>query len=156
MTSLNVSAVSTQSGGSTCSSRSSSPNSVSSLPGAVDEEISLPPIQTKMSELQDLANHIASRAKSKFSGRVFEDVRNAFLAVDENGDGKLTASEAQAFCEHFSLSAEKTERFFKLLDRHDTGLADWKSFLSVHAPVFKRKTDCKRNASLGRKWPALQ
>jgi hypothetical protein len=108
------------------------------------------------SDLQALANVIADHAQSKFSGRVYQDVRNAFLAVDANGDGKLTPTEALAFCQHFDLSAAVTSRFFTLLDDSETGLADWSSFLARYAPVFTKKSDLRLNAGVGKKWPAIQ
>merc|ERR1719321_2293923 len=86
--------------------------------------------RAQSTELHDLADEIAKRAKTKFSGRVYQDVRNAFLAVDTNGDGKLTQSEALAFCQHFDLSSEIASRLFTLLDHNETGLADWSSFLA--------------------------
>jgi len=112
--------------------------------------------KSETSELQALACVIADHAQSKFSGRVYQDVRNAFLAVDTNGDGKLTPTETTAFCQHFDLSPATTSRFSTLLDDSETGLADWSSFLARYAPVFLKKTDLKRNADVGRKWPAIQ
>jgi len=126
-----------------------------SLPGAVDE-ISMSSLPARKSELDKLAVVIADRAQSKFSGRVYEDVRNAFLAVDSNGDGKLTQAEAVAFCQHFDLSSETALHLFTLLDRHDSGLGDWSSFLVQCFPVFSKKSDFKLNAGPGRKRPAIQ
>lgn len=151
-----ASTLSTQSGSSRCSSvclsNASSPSSLASLsesveelvlPGSV-EEMSLPSNICKQTELHDrlheLANLLAAHAKSKFSGRVYQDVRNAFVAVDANGDGKLTPSEALAFCQHFDLPPKTTSGFFALLDHHETGLADWSSFLARYAPVFMKKS----------------
>jgi len=163
--------ISTQSGG----SRSGSKSSVGSLSSSVclsetSEEMMLPGTPEEMSpssspscksensgsELEALAGIIADQAQSKFSGRVYQDVRNAFLAVDANGDGKLTPTEALAFCQHFDLSPATTSRFFTSLDHGETGLADWSSFLARYAPVFMKKTDLKRNPGEGRKWPAIQ
>jgi len=161
--------ISTQSGGSRRSSVSSlqsersSPSPTESveemLPGIPAEDI-LPacsqPGKSRTSELQALASLIAFHAQFKFSGRVYQDVRNAFLAVDANGDGKLTPTEALAFCKHFDLSPKTTASFLGLLDSDDTGLADWSSFLAAYAPVFQKKTDFRLNAGMGRKWPAIQ
>merc|ERR1719498_1091733 len=115
------------------------------LPGTPEEisPASSQPCNSEISELQALASVIADHAQSKFSGRVYQDVRNAFLAVDANGDGKLTPTEALAFCQHFDLSPATTSRFFTLLDPSETGLADWSSFLARYAPVFMKKTDLK-------------
>lgn len=107
------------------------------------------------SEVHELATLLADQAQSKFSGRVYQDVRNAFLAVDANGDGKLTPTEALAFCQHFDLSATITSRFFTLLDQRETGLADWSTFLSQHAPVFMKKNDHRLNAGQLKR-PAIQ
>lgn len=166
--------ISTQSGGSRRSSRSldSSLESQCSSTYLTDtvEEMSLPgtlpgtPEEVSPSsscespnpELKALAGVIADHAQSKFSGRVYQDVRNAFLAVDANGDGKLTPTEALAFCQHFEMSAAVTSRFFTLLDRDETGLADWSAFLAQYAPVFTKKTDFRLNAGMGKKWPAIQ
>merc|ERR1711869_96706 len=115
--------------------------------------------KSKISEVHELATLLADQAQSKFSGRVYQDVRNTFLAVDADGDGKLTPTEALAFCQHFDLSPKTASRFFTLLeqlDHSETGLADWSAFLAAYAPVFMKKTDLKRNASVGRKWPAIQ
>jgi hypothetical protein len=166
--------ISTQSGGSRRSSFSLASQSSSAcltesveemmLPGT-PEEISPSSSQScksensgsiQGSELQALARIIADHAQSKFSGRVYQDVRNAFLAVDTNGDGKLTPTEALAFCQHFNLSPATTSRFFALLDHSETGLADWSSFLAQTASVFMKKTDLKLNPGMGRKWPAIQ
>jgi hypothetical protein len=158
--------ISTQSGGSRRSSlslqsESSSPSNTDSveelmLPGIPEEILSAS--SNSNSDLKALASTIAFHARFKFSGRVYQDVRNAFLAVDANGDGKLTPTEALAFCHHFDLSPATTSRFFKLLDHKETGLADWSSFLALYAPVFKKKTDSdfRRNSGKGRKWPAIQ
>jgi len=155
--SLNDDEISTQSGGSRsrASSFAESMEELASLPGSL-EEIAMPSTSLRNSELDELAHVIADRAQSKFSGRVYQDVRNAFLSVDANGDGKLTAKEALAFCQHFDLSPKVTSRFFSLLDHHETGLANWSSFLATCAPVFNKKTDFKLNAGAGRKWPAIQ
>lgn len=107
------------------------------------------------SELHDLATLLADRAQSKFSGRVYQDVRNTFLAVDANGDGKLTPTEALAFCQHFDLSPTITSRFFTLLDHREAGLADWSTFLSHYASVFIKKSDHRLNAGQLRR-PAIQ
>jgi len=109
----------------------------------------------RRSELDDLALVIADRAQSKFSGRVYQDVRNAFLAADVDADGKLNEMEAIAFCQHFDLSSEVASRFFTLLDRCETGSIDWSFFLAIYAPVFNKKTDFQLNAGAGRKWPAI-
>jgi len=125
------------------------------LPGLIDEMpvSSHPP---RKSELDNLAAIVADHAQSKFSGRVYQDVRNAFLAVDANGDGKVTHAEMLAFCQHFNLSSEIASQLFSLLDQHDTGLVHWSSFLTQCAPIFNKKSDHKLNAGVGRKWPAIQ
>merc|ERR1711985_92695 len=91
---------------------------------------------SRIFEFQSLAFEIADRAREKFTVSAYEGVRSAFLAVDSKGNGKLTIDEALAFCKVFNLSPEQTERFFELLDHHET---DWKTFLSTHAPVFKEE-----------------
>jgi len=140
---------------STCGSLSEFGGEWSVLPGAV-EEISGPSTTQRKSELDELAMIIADAAQSKFSGRVYQDVRSAFVAADSNGDGKLTQTETLAFCQHFGLSSEVASRLFALLDRHETGLANWSSFLAKYAPIFNKKTDHQLNAGPGRKWPAIQ
>lgn len=161
--------ISTQSGTSSPSSRRSSKSSDASsveelpshsqliplLPGAIDD-ISMSCTEPRKSELDEMAALIAESAQKKFSGRVYQDVRNAFLAVDANGDGKLNRTEAVAFCQHFDLSSEVASRFFTLVDRDETGLANWSSFLAKYAPVFNKKDDHRFNAGVNRKWPALQ
>jgi len=147
--------ISTQSGGSRRSSLAESVEDLSWLPGSL-EETSMHSSTPSKSELDELAIVIADRAQSKFSGRVYQDVRNAFLAVDANRDGKLTKTEALAFCQHFDLLPTVTARLFTLLDRHETGLLDWSLFLAKCAPVFNKKTDFQLRRSTGRKWPAIQ
>jgi hypothetical protein len=144
--------ISTQSGGSRGSSRGSiclslaeSFEEVPSLPGSIDE-VSVPSKSLSKSELDDLAAVIADRARSKFSGRAYHDVRSAFLAVDIDGDGKLNQMELIAFCRHFDLSSQVAVRFFNLLDRHDTGVVNWASFMAKYAPVFNKKTDFQLNS----------
>lgn len=148
--------ISTQSGGSRGSSREGSIclslaesfEESPSLPGSI-EEVSVPSKSPIRSELDDLAVVIADRARSKFSGRAYHDVRNAFLAVDIDGDGKLNQKELIAFCQHFDLSSEVAVRFFKLLtklDRRDTGFVDWSAFMATYAPVFNKKTDFQLNS----------
>jgi len=127
----------------------------SSLPGSIDE-IPMPSKLPRRSELDDLALVIADCAQARFSGRVYQDVRNAFLAADVDADGKLNEMEAIAFCQHFDLSSEVASRFFTLLDRGETGSANWSSFMAKYAPVFNKKTDFQLNAGAGRKWPAIQ
>lgn len=150
-----ISMLSTRSGSSRCSSvgkASSSSFSESAeemvLPWCI-EDTSTPSNVSKQDELNErlheLATLIADRAQSMFSGRVYQDVRNAFLAVDANGEGKLTPSEALAFCQHFDLPPTTTSSFFALVDHCDTGLADWSSFLARYAPVFMKKTDHRLN-----------
>lgn len=106
-------------------------------------------------ELHQMALLISRRAASKFTGRVSTDVRNAFLAVDTNGDGKLTPEELAAFCGHFDLTTEIATRFFALLDPDNTGVADWVSFLARYAPVFRQNTKFRLNPC-ERFYPALQ
>lgn len=146
------------------SSRSSSSISISSvddlssLPGSI-EEISMPCTSALKSELDELALVIADRARARGSGRVYQDVRNAFLAVDGDGDGKLTHAETIAFCQSFNLSPEMTSRFFTLLDIHKTGLASWSSFLAKHSPVFMKSQYQKERYQLNagvRKVPAIR
>lgn len=105
-------------------------------------------------ELHQMALLISRRANSKFSGRVSTDVRNAFLAVDTNGDGKLTPAELAAFCGHFDLTTEVATRFFTLLDPDGVGVADWSSFLARYAPVFRENTKFRLNPC-DRHYPAL-
>jgi hypothetical protein len=136
----------------------SSVDDLSSLPGSI-EEISMPCTSALKSELDEFALVIADRARCRGSGRVYQDVRNAFLAVDGDGDGKLTQAETVAFCQSFDLtSPEMTSRFFTLLDIHKTGLASWSSFLAKHSPVFMksqyRKEGYQLNAGV-RKVPAI-
>jgi len=106
-------------------------------------------------ELHQMALLISQRAASKFTGRVSSDVRNAFVAVDTNGDGKVTPAELAAFCEHFDLTTEIATRFFTLLDPDDTGVADWSSFFARYAPVFRENTKFRLNPGV-RAYPALQ
>eukprot|EP00746_Dinoflagellata_sp_MGD_P166929 gnl/MRDRNA2_/MRDRNA2_97166_c0_seq1.p1 gnl/MRDRNA2_/MRDRNA2_97166_c0~~gnl/MRDRNA2_/MRDRNA2_97166_c0_seq1.p1 ORF type:complete len:297 (-),score=32.83 gnl/MRDRNA2_/MRDRNA2_97166_c0_seq1:163-1005(-) len=120
---------------------------LSPLPGSTDE-ISMPFTLPEKSELDELAIVIADRARSKFSGRVYQDVHNVFLAVDDDGDGQITQAEAVAFCQHFDLSSEIALRFFTLLDRHGTGLTSWTSFMAKYAAVFNNKTDFQRNSGI--------
>jgi hypothetical protein len=154
--------ISTQSGcssrrGSFCSKASDamSDEDLSSLPGSIDE-ISMPSTSPRKSEIDELALMIADRAQCKFSGRVYQDVRNAFLLCDVNGDGKLTQAETMAFFQHFDLSPEIALRFFTWLDPHETGLANWSSFMAKSASVFNKKTDFQLNAGVGRKMPAIR
>lgn len=99
----------------------------------------------RQTELRQMALLISRRAASKYSGRVYQDVRNAFLAVDADADGKISPTEADAFGKHFNLSPEITKHFFSLLDPHQTGTANWSSFLAKFAPVFLEKTDWRHN-----------
>lgn len=176
--------ISTQSGSSRCSSSRSSKICLSeaveespSLPGAIEEisipsKVSSPPessndlpkkseldvFEARKSELDVMVAVIAESARAKFSGRVYQDVRNAFLAVDINGDGRLQLSEAIAFCQHFDLSSEFASRFFTLLDRHETGLANWNVFLATYASVLYKKSRNwhQLNGAGRKKYPAIQ
>lgn len=99
----------------------------------------------RKTELRQMAHLISQRAASKYSGRVYQDVRSAFLAVDADANGKISPLEAKAFCKHFNLTPETSKHFFSLLDPHGTGMADWSSFLARFAPVFFENTDWRLN-----------
>lgn len=107
-------------------------------------------------ELHQMAILISQRAASKYSGRVYQDVRNAFLVIDADGDGKICLAEARAFCKHFDLTPEIATRFFSLLDPHQSGLGDWSAFLAKCAPVFRGKSNWRLAPPVGRKQPALK
>jgi hypothetical protein len=106
------------------------------LPGSVvadDEDESLlndPCYQ--QAELKRIAKQIGEKA-----GFSYRAIRNAFLALDEDGDGKLTAPEVESFCGHFGISASVAARFYALMEKDELKNANWQKFMAVYAPVFK-------------------
>jgi len=104
--------------------------------------------RSRKNALHQMALLISHRAADKYlhhSGRVYQDVRNAFLAADSDSDGKLSPAEATAFCNYFDLSPEIATRLFSLLDPHESGAADWSTFLAKFAPVFREETNWRLN-----------
>lgn len=71
---------------------------------------------------------------------VQEYLRNVFLDLDFDRDGKLTRSESYAFCQHLNLPPEKGARFFNLMDGYKTGFVNWEAFLLKYAPLFNIKS----------------
>eukprot|EP00746_Dinoflagellata_sp_MGD_P095527 gnl/MRDRNA2_/MRDRNA2_38279_c0_seq1.p1 gnl/MRDRNA2_/MRDRNA2_38279_c0~~gnl/MRDRNA2_/MRDRNA2_38279_c0_seq1.p1 ORF type:complete len:250 (-),score=46.80 gnl/MRDRNA2_/MRDRNA2_38279_c0_seq1:344-1093(-) len=109
---------------------------VSSLPGSVmsddeDESLSTDP-SYQQAELKRIAKQVAR--KTDFSYRI---IRNSFVAVDADGDGRLTSSEVESFCTHIGISASVAARFYALMDKDEFGNANWQKFMAVFAPVFK-------------------
>jgi len=132
---------------STRSGVSSRSCSKQSLPGSVesddeDEEMSpFSPAISRMSSKEVPPQQAELRRIAKLLGQKavfnYREIRNAFLAVDANGDGRVTASEVASFCAHFAMSPEVASRLFSLMDKDDNGDANWQKFMSVFAPVFK-------------------
>lgn len=83
-------------------------------------------------EFKRMARMIGEKAEFKY-----RTVRDAFVAVDANGDGKLDWREIRAFFQHFGLPEDVALHFFKLMDRDGSGDIDWKEFMAVFAPVFR-------------------
>jgi len=128
---------STRDEGSPHDSRAPSKQSLVSLPGSVmsdDEDGSFEDDDAcyQQAELKRIAKQIAQKAD--FTYRV---IRNAFVAFDNDGDGKLSASEVNAFCAHFEISASVASRFYALMKKDEHGNANWQKFMAVFAPVFK-------------------
>lgn len=116
--------------------RSPSKQSVISVPGSVesDDEDDSQCVDTcyQQAELKRIAKQIGQKAD--FTYRV---IRNAFVAVDSDGDGRLSASEVASFCTHFGISDSVASRFYKFMDKDERGNANWQKFMAVYAPVFK-------------------
>jgi hypothetical protein len=125
--------------GSTSDSRSPSKQSEVSLPGSVesdDEDESLyhdPCYQ--QAELKRIAKQLGQKAD--FGKASYQVIRNVFLAVDIDGDGRLSASEVASFCNHFGMSESVASRFYAFMDKDEHGNASWQKFMAVFAPVFK-------------------
>lgn len=117
-----------------------SKRSVASLPGSVesdDEEESPchdPSCQQAeaAAELKRIAKLIGQKADF-----TYRNVRNAFVAVDADGDGRLSASEVKLFCAHFGISESVASRFYALIAKDEYGNANWQKFMALYAPVFK-------------------
>lgn len=109
---------------------------VSSLPGSVfsddEDELLWNEPCDQHAELKRIAKQL--NQKANFSYRV---IRNAFLAMDSDGDGRLSASEVESFCGHFGISASVASRFYALMDKDELNNANWQKFMAVFAPVFK-------------------
>jgi len=86
----------------------------------------------QQAELKRIAKQIGQKAD--FTYRV---IRNAFLAVDADGDGRLSAAEVASFCSHFGFSGSFASRFYTLMDKDEHGNANWQRFMALFAPVFK-------------------
>eukprot|EP00746_Dinoflagellata_sp_MGD_P012383 gnl/MRDRNA2_/MRDRNA2_126399_c0_seq1.p1 gnl/MRDRNA2_/MRDRNA2_126399_c0~~gnl/MRDRNA2_/MRDRNA2_126399_c0_seq1.p1 ORF type:complete len:446 (+),score=72.04 gnl/MRDRNA2_/MRDRNA2_126399_c0_seq1:158-1339(+) len=69
-------------------------------------------------------------------------VRNAFLALDANGDGKLSEKEVMAFCNHVQLPALLSAQFYTLMDKDEHGNADWRRFMATYGTYLKEPTTC--------------
>jgi len=127
---------STNGSDSTIYPRSSSKESATSLPGSVesdDEDQGLGnDAWDHQAELKRIAKQIGQ--KGDFNYRV---IRNAFLAVDADGDGRLSSSEVASFCNHFGMSASVASRFYASMEKDERGNANWQKFMAVFAPVFK-------------------
>lgn len=87
---------------------------------------------SEATEFKRMARMIGEKAEFKY-----RTVRDAFVAVDANGDGKLDVHEITAFFKHFGLAEDVALHFFKLMDRDGSGDIDWKEFMAVFAPVFR-------------------
>jgi hypothetical protein len=86
------------------------------------------------------------------AGFDYQTVRNAFLAVDTDGDGKLSLREVTAFAQYFGLPACTASQFFDLLDRGD-GAADWRQFMAMYGTVLsERESSFKPKPSSYRTW----
>jgi hypothetical protein len=109
---------------------------VSSLPGSVlcddEDESQWNDPSYQHAELKRIAKQVAQ--KTNFSYRV---IRNSFVAVDSDGDGRLSSSEVESFCNHIGISSSVASRFYALMDKDENGNANWQKFMAVFAPVFK-------------------
>lgn len=147
---------------STASTRSASPCSVApSLPGSVDYEqdsgsrsrsssvsagsrsSSKASISSSFTadaqEVQRIARMINEEARSRCAVDRYRPVRDAFMAVDTDQDGQISAAECTAFFQHFGMTEDIAVRFHILMDRTGTGRADWREFMAMFAPVFQKK-----------------
>jgi len=117
-------------------SRSPSKQSIISVPGPVesddDDDSQCIDACYQQAELKRIAKQIGQ--KTDFTYRV---IRNAFVAVDSDGDGRLSASEVASFCAHFGISDSVASRLYKFMDKDERGNANWQKFMAVYAPVFK-------------------
>lgn len=85
-------------------------------------------------EFKRLVRMIGEKAEFKY-----QSVRNAFLAVDTDGDGKLSMTEVSTFFQHFGFPASVASDFFTMMDRDGSGDVDWREFMAIFAPLFKQK-----------------
>jgi len=113
-----------------------SKHSEASLPGSVESddenESSRNNACDQHAELKRIAKQIGQ--KRNFNYRV---IRNAFLAVDADRDGRLSSSEVASLCNHFGMSASAASRFYASMEKDEHGNANWQKFMAVFAPVFK-------------------
>lgn len=113
-----------------------SKHSEASLPGSVESdeenESSRNNSCDQQAELKRIAKQIGHKTNSNY--RV---IRNAFLAVDADRDGRLSSSEVASLCDHFGMSASAAFRFYASMEKDEHGNANWQKFMAVFAPVFK-------------------
>jgi len=114
---------------------------ISSLPGSVvsDDELDdslLNDPTYQQAELKRIAKQVGQ--KTNFSYRV---IRNSFVAVDSDGDGRLSYPEVESFCSHIGIRTSVASRFYALMDKDELGNANWQKFMAVFAPVFKEAAE---------------
>lgn len=90
-------------------------------------------------EVQRIARMINEAARSRCAVDRYRPVRDAFLAVDGDGDGQISAVECVALFRHFGLCDELALRFHALMDRNGTGSMNWREFMAMFSTVFQKK-----------------
>lgn len=83
-------------------------------------------------ELKRIAKMIG--AKAHYQYRV---IRDAFLAADADGDGRLTEEELATFSNNFDVSMSVASKFYAALEKDEHGTVDWKRFLATYTHDLK-------------------
>lgn len=98
--------------------------------GYASEEgsVSVPSCYARQVELRKIAKQIGDK-----TDHTYRIIRNAFMAADADGDGKVTADEVKAFCEHIQLPTSVAPRLHELMDQDANGYAFWQKFMGTYA-----------------------
>lgn len=87
-------------------------------------------------EFKRIIRLVGQKAENKY-----QSVRNMFIAVDRDGDGKLSVKEVVHLFANFGLEAELAERFFGFMDKDGSGEVSLHEFMATFGPVMSEKRD---------------